>query len=91
MKEPNKDLLYALPEELSTPPRTPRLPQTKRPDAQKGHMKSLVFTVRLPAIWEFPKIRGTLFWVLIIRILLFRVLYWGPPIIGNSHMVRALK
>ena len=25
--------------------------------------------------WEFPKIRGTLFWVLIIRILLFRVLY----------------
>ena len=48
MKEPNKDLLYALPEELSTTPRTPRLPQTKRPDAQKGHMKSLVFTVRLP-------------------------------------------
>ena len=26
-------------------------------------------------IWEFPKIRGTLFGVLIIRILLFRVLY----------------
>ena len=25
--------------------------------------------------WEFPKIRGTLFGVLIIRILLFRVLY----------------
>ena len=29
----------------------------------------------LGAIWEFPKIRGTLFGVLIIRILLFRVLY----------------
>ena len=26
-------------------------------------------------IREFPKIRGTLFWVLIIRILLFGVLY----------------
>ena len=26
-------------------------------------------------IWGFPKIRGTLFWVLIIRILLFGVLY----------------
>ena len=25
--------------------------------------------------WEFPKIRGTLFGILIIRILLFRVLY----------------
>ena len=29
-------------------------------------------------IWEFPKIRGTLFGVPIIRILLFRVLYQGP-------------
>ena len=29
--------------------------------------------------WEFPKIRGTSFGALIIvRILLFRVLYWGP-------------
>ena len=26
-------------------------------------------------IWGFPKIRGTLFWVLIVRILLFRILY----------------
>ena len=30
------------------------------------------------AIWEFPKIMGTLFWVLLMRILLFRVPYWGP-------------
>ena len=31
-------------------------------------------------VWEFPKIRGTVpcFGVLIIWILLFRVLYWGP-------------
>ena len=36
-------------------------------------------------IWEFPKIRGTLFGVLIIRILLFRVL----PIVGNSHLSKA--
>ena len=28
--------------------------------------------------WEFPKIRGYLIWGSIIRILLFRVLYWGP-------------
>ena len=28
-----------------------------------------------PYTWEFPKIRGTLFGVLIIRILLFRVVY----------------
>ena len=27
------------------------------------------------AMWEFPKIRGTLFGVLLIRILLFRVQY----------------
>ena len=26
-------------------------------------------------IWEFPNIRGTLFWVLMIRILLFKVLH----------------
>ena len=28
--------------------------------------------------WEFPKISDTFFGVLIMRILLFRVLYWGP-------------
>ena len=27
---------------------------------------------------EFPNVRGTLFWVLIMRILLFRILYYGP-------------
>ena len=45
--------------------------------------------VRLPSfglgfgvrnIWDFPKIRGGVpyFGVLMIRILVFRVLYWGP-------------
>ena len=28
--------------------------------------------------WDFPKIRVPYLGVLIIRILLFRVLYWGP-------------
>ena len=32
---------------------------------------------RVP-MWEFPRIRGTVFWVLTTRILLFRVLYQGP-------------
>ena len=35
-------------------------------------------------IWEFPKIRGTLFWVLIIRILLFRVLFLGGPLFAET-------
>ena len=34
-------------------------------------------------MWELPKIRGTLFGVLIIRILLIRVLYLGPPFSEN--------
>ena len=34
--------------------------------------------MRRVAIWGFPKIRGTLFGVLIIRILLFKLLYLGP-------------
>ena len=35
---------------------------------------------RTGPIWEFPEIRGTLFWdpYNLIRNLLFRVLYWGP-------------
>ena len=37
-----------------------------------------VFACHLAYIWEFPKIRGTLFGVLIIRILLFKVLYLDP-------------
>ena len=35
--------------------------------------------VRPPGVnWDFPKIRVPYFGVLIVRILLFRVLYWGP-------------
>ena len=38
------------------------------------------------AIWGFPKIRGTILGVPIIRIIVFWGLYWGPPILGNYHM-----
>ena len=37
-------------------------------------------------IWGFPKIRGTLLGVLIIRIIVFWGLHWGPLILGNYHM-----
>ena len=48
--------------------------------AQKKHMSLQVINLWFTAvdsslIWEFPKIRGSFFWVLIIRILLFGVLY----------------
>ena len=38
-------------------------------------------------IWEFPKIRGVLLGFPIIRIIVFWGLCWGPPILGNSHMI----
>ena len=34
----------------------------------------------------FPKIRGTLLGVPIIRTIVFWDLYWGPPILGNYQM-----
>ena len=37
-------------------------------------------------IWGFPTIRGTLLEAPIIRTIEFWGLYWGPPILGNSHM-----
>ena len=40
-------------------------------------------------IWEFPKMKGTFFGVLIMGILLFRVLFLGSPIFGNPHMAQA--
>ena len=46
----------------------------------EGGLRVLGSDSRFPrgSIWEFPKMRGTLFGVPIVRILLFRVLYWGP-------------
>ena len=37
-------------------------------------------------MWEFPKIRGTILGVPIIRTIVVWGLYWGPPILGNYHM-----
>ena len=34
----------------------------------------------------FPKIRGTLLGVLILRIIVFWALYWGPLNLGNDLM-----
>ena len=36
--------------------------------------------------WGFPKIRGTFLGVLIIRIIVYWGLYWGPLILGNYHL-----
>ena len=41
------------------------------------HCKPLFYS--LCSIWGFPQIKGTLFGVLIIRVLVFRVLKQGPP------------
>ena len=38
------------------------------------------------AIWGFPKIRGTILGVSIIRIILYWGLYSGPFILGNYHI-----
>ena len=34
----------------------------------------------------FPKIRGTILGVHIIRTIVFWGLYWGPPILGKYHV-----
>ena len=41
----------------------------------------------LPAIWGFPKIRGTFLRVPIIRNIVFWGLYWGPLLLGNYHIL----
>ena len=37
-------------------------------------------------IWVFSLIWGTILGVLIIRIIIYWDLHWGPPIMGNYHM-----
>ena len=37
-------------------------------------------------MWGFPKIRGTILGVPILRMRVFGGLYWGPPILGNYHV-----
>ena len=52
-------------------------------EAWEGLQQRGIFFGMVGTHWEFPKIRGTLFGVLIIRILLFRVLCWGPFMFGT--------
>ena len=40
--------------------------------------------------WGFAKIRGTLLVGPILRTIVFGVLYWGPPILGNYHIALPL-
>ena len=42
----------------------------------------------LDQIWGFPKIRGTIMGVPIIRIIVYWGLYWGALILGNYHVSR---
>ena len=41
--------------------------------------------------WGFPKIRGTILGVPIIRIIVFWGLYWGPLVLGNYHLSGRVK
>ena len=36
-----------------------------------------------------PKIRGTFFGVAVMRMIIYWVLYWSPPILGNYHAFAA--
>ena len=38
-------------------------------------------------VWGFSKIRVTILGVPIIRIIVLWGLYWGPPILGNYHVL----
>ena len=42
-------------------------------------------------IWGFPKIRGILLGVPIIRTIVFWGLYWGSLILGKYHIIQGLK
>ena len=53
----------------------PENPNHPRPQPPKPSIQAVGNEVLEATKWEFPKIRGTLFGVLIISILLFRVLY----------------
>ena len=45
--------------------------------------RGMIFNV---IIWDFPKIRGTLLGVPVIRTIVFWGLYWGSPILGNYYI-----
>ena len=45
-----------------------------------------ILKLYLALIWGFPKIRGTILGVPIIRTIVFLGLYWGSPILRNYHL-----
>ena len=51
-----------------------------------GSWRSGKFQTQRVTIWGFPKIRGTLLEIPIIRTVVFWGLYWGPRILGNYHI-----
>ena len=53
---------------------------------QKKMEAGLRRSEKLGPIWGFPKIRGTLLGVTIIRLVVFWGLFWGPLVLGNSHI-----
>ena len=55
-----------------------------------SYIPGVMICIRMYIIWDFPKIRGTLFWVLIARILLFRVLYIRVPYFRKPPYVSEL-
>ena len=48
--------------------------------------REIVFVWGVYKIWGFPKIRGTILGVPLIRIIVSWGLYWGPLILGNYHI-----
>ena len=53
---------------------------------RKWKLRSCLASYTEIAIWGFPKIRGTILGVPIIRTIVFWGLYWGPLILGNYHI-----
>ena len=53
---------------------------------RQNYNKAHTVTKWRSCIWGFPKIRGTILGVPIIRIIVFWGLYWVTLILGNYHM-----
>ena len=52
----------------------------------KPAQSSQITTEPAAHIWGFPKIRGIILGVPIIRIIIYWGLYWGPPTLGKYHL-----
>ena len=67
---------------------SPRASVWKLP--KRFRVKGLEFRGSVWGHMGFPKMRGTILEIPIIRIIVFGCLYWGPLILGNYHMGRML-